>query len=166
MESTHTTASVNQNLQVRTARSQYTGVIITQVLRMFTPILWSRLSHRSALHGRCWRVPADAQRLPKWRHLPQHLRQLPVRVCERLDRGRLQWEHRWLCQCCVPPGIHLPWPRSFVLLRMPPWAHRYSQVYLNLQEIVLYEICCSLFCLSSGHKMALTKWDFISGCEG
>lgn len=107
--------------------------VIIGVLRIKTLNIFS---NRSALHGGCWWVPADAQRLPKWWHMPQHLWELPVCVCEWLDWWWLQREHWWLCQCCVPPRIHLSWPCCFFLLWMPPRPNRYLNVYIDFQELL------------------------------
>lgn len=82
-------------------------------------------SDRSTVHGRRGRVPADAQSLPKRRHVPQHLRRLPVCVRQRLGGRRLRREHWRLRQRRLLPGLHLPRPRGLFRLRVSPRPHRF-----------------------------------------
>lgn len=133
MESTPTTASVNQNLQVPTTFLSSPQIVLCRWnvvdLETIHSFFWGinnscLFHHRSALPGWCWWVPAYAQCMSEWRHLPQHLRRLPVCVRERLVWRRLQREYRRLRQCCLLSGIYLPWPRGFVLLRMSSWSYR------------------------------------------
>lgn len=113
------------------------------------------LAHRSVLHRRrrwVWAVPKC---LPKWWHMSQYSRWIPLRVCERLDRRWLQWEHWWLCQCSLLPWSHMPRPCGIILLRVPTWAHWwvYGGVWLCTENTaenamhshVSFAVYCYLF---------------------
>lgn len=80
--------------------------------------------HGHAVRAGCGRVLGTAVLVPQRGHMHEFARQLLVYMRERLDRARLQRQHRWLCRRSLLQRRDLHRSRRQFLLPVHVWKDR------------------------------------------